>query len=151
MGDHPQAKAVYELESVRLLKLIEKLNLGVDLNGKKMPDGNLELFAGAAVDPQSKSWSGLQRRFERKLMAGAKFFQSQLISDFDKLDRFMNQIAVGCDRPILAGIFLLKSAKNARFLNAKVPGIQIPEHLITRLEKSRKSSLRRYGNSGRTS
>ncbi len=135
-GDHPQAKAVFELESIRLLKLIEKLNLGFDLNDKSLPDGNLELFAGAAVDPQSKSWSGLQRRFERKLEAGAKFFQSQLISDFDKLDQFMNQIAKDCDRPILAGIFLLKSAKNARFLNAKVPGVQIAEHLITRLEKS---------------
>ena len=136
-GDHPQAKAVFELESIRLLKLINsKLNLGFDLNDKELPDGNLEMFAGAAVDPQSKSWSGLQRRFEGKLIAGAKFFQSQLITDFDKLDRFMNQIAIGCDRPILAGIFLLKSAKNARFLNAKVPGVQIPEHLIIRLEKA---------------
>jgi methylenetetrahydrofolate reductase (NADPH) len=136
-GDHPQAKSVFELESIRLLKLINsQLNQGLDLNNKELPDGKLELFTGAAVDPQSKSWSGLQRRFERKLMAGAKFFQSQLITDFDKLDQFMNQIAVGCDRPILAGIFLLKSAKNARFLNAKVPGVQIPEHLIERLEKA---------------
>ena len=135
-GDHPQARSVFELESIRLLKLIGKLNQGVDLNEKKLPDEKLEIFAGAAVDPQSKSWSGLQRRFERKLMAGARFFQSQLITDFDKLDRFMNQVAVDCDRPILAGIFLLKSAKNARFLNAKVPGVQIPEHLIDRLEKA---------------
>lgn len=136
-GDHTQAKAVFELESIRLLKLINnQLNQGLDLNNKELTDGKLELFTGAAVDPQSKSWSGLQRRFERKLTAGAKFFQSQLITDFDKLDQFMNQIAVGCDRPILAGIFLLKSAKNARFLNAKVPGVQIPEHLIARLEKA---------------
>ena len=69
-------------------------------------------------------------------MAGARFFQSQLITDFDKLDLFMNQIAVAFDRPILAGIFLLKSAKNARFLNAKVPGVTIPEHTIDRLEKA---------------
>ncbi len=135
-GDHHQAKGVFELESVRLLQLMNKLNSGFDLNDKPLCDGHLDLFTGAAVDPQSKSWSGLQRRFDRKLMAGAKFFQSQLISDFDKLDRFMNQIAVGCDRPILAGIFLLKSAKNARFLNAKVPGVQIPEHIILRLEKA---------------
>ena len=136
-GDHPQAKAVFELESIRLLKLINnQLNQGLDFNGKQLPDSKLELFAGAAVDPQSKSWSGLQRRFEGKLKAGAKFFQSQLITDFDKLDRFMNEIAIGCDRPILAGIFLLKSAKNARFLNSKVPGVQIPDHLINRLEES---------------
>ncbi|PHV63090.1 methylenetetrahydrofolate reductase [Cyanobacterium aponinum] len=135
-GDHPQAKAVFELESVRLLKLIGQLNEGFDLNNKTLPDGNLNLFAGAAVDPQLKSWSGLQRRFEQKIKAGAKFFQSQLITDFDKLDRFMNEIAKGCDRPILAGIFLLKSAKNAQFINKNVPGVEIPEHIINRLEKA---------------
>lgn len=135
-GDHPQARAVFELESTRLLRLIHKLNQGFDLNDKPLLDGNLELFAGAAVDPQSKSWSGLQRRFEQKLLSGAQFFQSQLITDFDRLDKFMNQIALKCDRPILAGIFLLKSAKNARFINKKVPGVQIPDHIINRLEKA---------------
>jgi methylenetetrahydrofolate reductase (NADPH) len=135
-GDHPQARAVFELESTRLLRLIHKLNKGFDLNDKPLPDGNLELFAGAAVDPQSKSWSGLQRRFEQKLLSGAQFFQSQLITDFDRLDKFMNQIALKCDRPILAGIFLLKSAKNARFINKNVPGVQIPDHIIERLEKA---------------
>jgi methylenetetrahydrofolate reductase (NADPH) len=137
-GDHPQSKAVFELESIRLLKLIEQLNHGFDLHNKPLTDGNLDLFAGAAVDPQSKSWSGLQRRFEAKLMAGAKFFQSQLITDFDKLDLFMNQIAVECDRPILAGIFLLKNAKNALFINKYVPGVEIPETIIKRLEKAEK-------------
>lgn len=135
-GDHPQARAVFELESVRLLKLIDQLNQGFDLNQKSLPDGNLDLFVGAAVDPQSKSWSGLQRRFEQKLKAGARFFQSQLITDFDRLDKFMNQIAAGCDRPILAGIFLLKSAKNARFINKNVPGAYIPEEIIQRLDKA---------------
>jgi methylenetetrahydrofolate reductase (NADPH) len=137
-GDHPQSKAVFELESVRLLKLIGQLNQGFDLHNKPLIDGNLDLFAGAAVDPQSKSWSGLQRRFEAKLRAGAKFFQSQLITDFDKLELFMNQIAVECDRPILAGIFLLKSAKNALFINKYVPGVEIPETIINRLEKAEK-------------
>lgn len=140
-GDHPQAKAVFELESVRLLKLIRQLNEGFDINNNPLIDGNLNLLAGGAVDPQSKSWSGLQRRFEQKIQAGAKFFQSQLITDFDKLDRFMNEIAKGCDRPILAGIFLLKSAKNARFINKNVPGVEIPEHIINRLEKAKNPLL----------
>ena len=81
-GDYPKAKAVFDLESVRLLQLIEKLNSGFDHNQKPLPDEALDLFAGAAVDPQSPSWSGLQQRFERKLTAGAQFFQSQLITDF---------------------------------------------------------------------
>ncbi len=135
-GDHPQAKAVFELESVRLLKLIHKLNAGFDLNDKPLTDGATELFVGAAIDPQCGSWSGLQSRFERKLAAGAQFFQSQLISDFDRLEKFMTQLAVGCNKPILAGIFLLKSAKNAQFINRCVPGVQIPDHLIDRLART---------------
>jgi methylenetetrahydrofolate reductase (NADPH) len=135
-GDHPQAKAVFELESVRLLQLIHKLNAGCDFNDKPLTDGATEFFVGAAIDPQCGSWSGLQRRFERKLAAGAEFFQSQLISDFDRLEKFMTQLAVGCNKPVLAGIFLLKSAKNAQFINRCVPGVQIPDHIIDRLERA---------------
>ena len=133
-GDHPNARGVFELESVRLLKLLQKLNLGLDLNEKPLTDGATNLFVGAAIDPQLSNWSSLQSRFERKLAAGAKFFQSQLISDFDRLEKFMAQIASGTDRPILAGIFLLKSAKNAQFINRCVPGVHIPDHIIDRLE-----------------
>jgi methylenetetrahydrofolate reductase (NADPH) len=136
-GDHQKAKSVFELESVRLLKLISKLNAGVDFNDKSLPDEPLDLFAGAAVDPQLKSWSGLQQRFERKLEAGAQFFQSQMITDFDRLDKFMNQIAPSTDKPILAGIFLLKSAKNAEFINRCVPGVNIPQEIIDRLASAK--------------
>ena len=135
-GDHPNARPVYDLESVRLLRLIHDMNQGIDSNGNPLLDDPTDLFMGAAIDPQSKSWSGLQRRFERKVEAGAKFFQSQLISDFDKLEKFMNGIVAGTDRPILAGIFLLKSAKNARFINRCVPGVDIPDSIIDRLEKA---------------
>jgi len=135
-GDHPTARSVFELESVRLLRLIAKLNLGLDFNDKPLPDGATSLLVGGAIDPQCKSWSGLQRRFERKLEAGAQFFQSQLISDFDCLEKFMDQIAAGSGKPILAGIFLLKSAKNAQFINRNVPGVQIPQEIIDRLERA---------------
>jgi methylenetetrahydrofolate reductase (NADPH) len=132
-GDHPDAKSVFDLESVRLLQLIGKLNRGYDANDKSLKDGATDLFAGAAVDPQHKSWSGLQRRFERKLEAGAQFFQSQLICDFERLEKFMDKIAVSSNKPILAGIFLLKSAKNAQFINKYVPGVNIPQTTIDRL------------------
>ncbi len=135
-GDHQKAKSVFELEAVRLLKLIGKLNQGLDFNDKNLPDQPLDLFSGAAVDPQSKSWSGLQSRFERKIAAGAQFFQSQMITDFEKLDKFMHQIASVSDKPILAGIFLLKSAKNAQFINRYVPGVNIPDSIITRLAQA---------------
>ncbi len=136
-GDHPDAKAVFDLEAVRLLQLIRKMNQGVDCNEKPLTDGALELFAGAAVDPQCASWSGLQSRFERKIEAGAQFFQSQLITDFERLEKFMDKIAAGYKKPILAGIFLLKSAKNAQFINRCVPGVNIPQHIIDRLAQAK--------------
>jgi len=136
-GDHPQAKPVFDLEAIRLLQLIRKMNNGLDSNDRPLTDGATSLFAGAAVDPQSPSWSGLQSRFEKKLAAGAEFFQSQLISDFDLLAKFMQEIAAGCNKPVLAGVFLLKSAKNAKFVNRCVPGVTIPDHIINRLEKAK--------------
>ncbi|NEP59704.1 MAG: methylenetetrahydrofolate reductase [Symploca sp. SIO2G7] len=132
-GDHPEAKTVYDLDSVRLLKIIAGLNQGLAANDKTLTDGTTDLFAGAAVDPQLKSLSALQRRFERKIEAGAQFFQSQLITDFERLDKFMDKVAAGTDKPILAGIFLLKSAKNAQFINKYVPGVNIPEAIIEQL------------------
>lgn len=135
-GDYPKAKAVFDLEAVRLLQIITNLNQGLDGNDKPLPDGAVDLFVGAAVDPQSKSWSGLQSRFDRKINAGAQFFQSQLISDFEILEKFMDKIASAYQKPVLAGIFLLKSAKNAEFINRNVPGVEIPRATIDRLAKS---------------
>jgi len=136
-GDHPNAKAVFDLEAVRLLQLIQKMNQGFDCNDKPLTDGALDIFVGAAVDPQCGSWSGLQSRFERKIEAGAQFFQSQLITDFERLEKFMDAIASGYKKPILAGIFLLKSAKNAQFINRCVPGVNIPQHIIDRLAQAK--------------
>ena len=135
-GDHPKAKSVFDFEAVRLLQAIKKMNTGTDWNDKPLTDGVTDLFAGAAVDPQSPSWSGLQSRFEKKIAAGAQFFQSQLITDFELFDKFMHHIAAGYNKPILAGIFLFKSAKNAEFIKKYVPGVNIPQETIDRLAKS---------------
>ncbi len=137
-GDHKKAKAVFELESVRLLKLITKLNGGQDFNDKKLLDGELDLFAGGAVDPQLKSWYTIESRFAKKVESGAKFFQSQMITDFVRFEEFMGRVAAQHNVPVLAGIFLLKSAKNARFINRCVPGAQIPDGIIERLDHAEK-------------
>ncbi|MEN9224642.1 MAG: methylenetetrahydrofolate reductase [Thermostichus sp. HHBFW_bins_43] len=133
VGDCADARAVFDLESVRLLRLIQRLNNGLDCNGKPLPDGGTRLLAGAAVEPQCRSLSGLERRFNKKLEHGAEFFQSQMVTDFDQLERFMDKLGRPGGKPILAGIFLLKSAKNAQFINRNLPGVQIPEALIQRL------------------
>ena len=136
LGDCKTAKQVSDLEAVRLLKLIRNLNQGTDSNEKPLPDGPVKLFAGAAVDPQLPNLSSLQKRYERKVANGAEFFQSQLITDFDRLEVFMEKVARPLGKPVLAGIFLLKSAKNARFINKHLPGVKIPDSTIARLEQA---------------
>jgi methylenetetrahydrofolate reductase (NADPH) len=132
-GDQPGARAVNELESVRLLQLVESLNRGRDPVQGDLPDGGTAFFAGAAADPQSPSWSGLQSRLRRKQAAGARFIQTQMVTDAKALRRFVDEIAGPLGLPVLAGVFLLKSARNAEFINRVVPGANIPQALIDRL------------------
>ena len=132
-GDQPQARPVNELESVRLLKQVAAFNRGEDPVDGPLPDGPTDLFAGAAADPQSSSWSGLSSRIRRKQQAGARFVQTQMVMDEDCLKRFVDEITAPLGLPVLAGVFLLKSAKNAAFINRVVPGACIPQAIIDRL------------------
>ena len=133
-GDQPSARPVNEFESVKLLQQVEALNRGEDPVKGSLPDGATALFPGCAADPHSRSWSGLQRRLQRKAGAGARFVQTQMVMDPQVLDRFQRELAGPLQLPVLAGGFLLKSAKNALFINRVVPGACIPDHLIERLE-----------------
>lgn len=132
-GDQPRARAVNELESVRLLQLVRQLNLGQDPVQGDLADGATALFAGAAADPQSPSWSGLRSRLRRKSEAGARFIQTQMVMEVEALKRFVGELAAPLGLPVLAGVFLLKSARNAAFINRVVPGACIPQTLIDRL------------------
>ncbi len=135
-GDQPQARAVNELEAVRLLRLVAALNAGQDPVQGNLADGPTSLFPGAAADPQSPSWSGLSARIRRKQEAGARFLQTQMVMDPLALRRFVEEIAAPLGLPVLAGVFLLKSARNALFINRKVPGARIPQSVIERLERA---------------
>jgi len=132
-GDQPEARPVNELEAVRLLRLVSSLNAGSDPVKGLLPDGGIQLFCGAAADPHSPSWSGLASRVRRKAEAGARFMQTQMVMHPDALQRFVEEITGPLGIPVLAGVFLLKSARNAQFINRVVPGAAIPEHLIDRL------------------
>jgi methylenetetrahydrofolate reductase (NADPH) len=132
-GDQPGARPVNELESVRLLQQLRAFNHGEDPVGGSLADGPTALFAGAAADPQSPSWSGLKSRVARKHQAGARFLQTQMVMDVESLKRFVGEITGPIGLPVLAGVFLLKSAKNAAFINRVVPGANIPQAIIDRL------------------
>jgi methylenetetrahydrofolate reductase (NADPH) len=132
-GDQPGARPVNELEAVRLLLQLQAFNAGHDPVSGSLPDGPTALFAGAAADPQSPSWSGLKSRIARKHAAGARFVQTQMVMDAESLRRFVGEITGPLGLPVLAGVFLLKSAKNAAFINRVVPGANIPQAIIDRL------------------
>lgn len=132
-GDQPQARAVNDLEAVRLLQLVRCLNAGEDPVKGALIDGATALFPGAAADPQSASWSGLRSRVQRKQAAGARFLQTQMVMEPSALQRFVAEITGPLALPVLAGVFLLKSARNAEFINRVVPGACIPQALIDRL------------------
>ena len=132
-GDQPAARPVNELEAVRLLQLVGRCNAGLDPVEGTLPDGPTLLFPGAAADPQSPSWSGLASRVRRKQAAGARFLQTQMVMDEAALRRFVEEITAPLGLPVLAGVFLLKSARNASFINRVVPGANIPQAVIDRL------------------
>ena len=135
-GDQADARPVNEFESVKLLRQVSAFNRGDDPVKGMLPDGPTDLFQGCAADPHSRSWSGLQRRLNRKREAGARFVQTQMVMDPLALERFQTELAAPLELPVLAGVFLLKSAKNALFINRMVPGACIPEGLIQRLAEA---------------
>ncbi|MEN9542279.1 MAG: hypothetical protein RLZZ459_2370, partial [Cyanobacteriota bacterium] len=132
-GDQGSARPVHEFESVRLLQQVADFNQGIDPVQGLLPDGATALFAGAAADPQCGSWSGLRSRVRRKQQAGARFLQTQMVTDADCLRRFVEEISGPLGLPVLAGVFLLKSARNAAFINRVVPGANIPQSIVDRL------------------
>tara|TARA_B100001741_G_scaffold291798_1_gene272197 strand:- start:64 stop:603 length:540 start_codon:yes stop_codon:yes gene_type:complete len=121
-------------QRVWLLHQVTAFNRGEDPVKGDLADGPTALFAGAAADPHCSSQSGLLRRLERKREAGARFLQTQMVMDGAVLERFCTDLAAPLELPVLAGVFLLKSAKNAGFINRMVPGACIPDALIARLE-----------------
>ncbi len=133
-GDFPEAKPVFDLDATTLLHTITKLNSGFDLNDHPLK-GHTDLFAGAALTPQAQPLEPVLLAMERKINAGAKFFQTQPVFDTDAFASFMSKInRFGI--PVMAGILLLHSAEQAVNLNTQVPGIHIPDTLIKRLESS---------------
>ena len=133
-GDHRDAKAVFDLDSVQLVQVISKLNSGTNMKDTPLKGGT-DFFIGAVVAPEAEPWESEMIKFEKKIEAGAKFFQTQAVYDMEKFHRFY-EYAKKFDVKILAGILLLKSAKMAHFLNNNVPGVTVPKHLIDELEKA---------------
>ena len=135
-GDQQSAKAVHEFESVKLLKQIQSFNNGIDPSYEVLSDNKTEIFAGAAADPNYMNLKFLKKRTKQKKEAGARFIQTQMIMDKKYLIYFCDEISKPLKLPVLAGVFLLKSYKNALFINKFVPGANIPDQILNRLKES---------------
>lgn len=136
IGDHPDAKAVNDLDVMELISAIKKLESGTDLAGKKL-HGVPQFCIGAAANPCSKDLDAEFNKLRKKIEKGAEFFQTQGIFDAGLFERFHQLLQKEkIPHPILAGIILLKSAKMARFMNEKIPGVVIPQSTIESLEKA---------------
>jgi len=132
LGDHPQAKPVYDLDSVQLIGAIKQLNSGYDMNGNKL-DGSPDFFIGAVVNPGADEIEPEIIKFRKKIASGAQFFQTQAVFDVDRFKKFMKQVK-GSNVPILAGIVLLKSAGMAEYMNENIAGVHVGRNLIDEMK-----------------
>ena len=136
-GDQQDTKPVHEFESVRLLNQIKSFNQGIDPTFEVLKDGATNIFPGAAADPSCGNLKSLKKRTLKKKEAGARFIQTQMIMDKNSLEIFCEEVTRPLNLPVLAGVFLLKSYKNALFINKYVPGANIPENIISRLKEAK--------------
>ncbi|MDC8448691.1 MAG: methylenetetrahydrofolate reductase [Nitrospira sp.] len=132
VGDHKEAKPVYDLDSVQVMQMVQGLNKGHDLAGHKL-DGSTAFTIGAAVTPEADPLGPMLAKFEVKVKAGAQFFQTQAVFHPEQFANFMKAV-----RPykvkVLAGILVLRNHKMAEFMNAHIPGILVPNEMIDELK-----------------
>jgi 5,10-methylenetetrahydrofolate reductase len=134
LGDHPQAMSVYDLDSVQLLWVIGRLNQGFDMMGNELK-GKTDFLPGAVVNPGANTEASFELqlfKMEKKIKAGARFFQTQAVYEADRFAKFMKRVE-GFGVPVLAGIIPLKSVGMARFMNKNVAGVFVPEETIQKM------------------
>jgi len=143
LGDHKQAKSVFDLDSSQLLETVRLLEKGKDLGGNDL-DGAVAFCAGAIVTPEADPLEPQLIKFEKKIEAGAEFIQTQAVYDLDKFKKFMDY-ACRFNIRILAGIILLTSAPMARFMNKNIAGVSVPQELIDEMAGAPKGQALKKG------
>ena len=132
VGDHKDAKPVYDLDTMGLFQAAQTLKRGTDLTGNKL-EGAPDLFIGGAANPGAKDLEVERQKTEKKAELGCQFFQTQAIFDPASFDAFLAKVK-HIKIPMIAGIILLKSGKMARYMNEHIPGISVPESLIQEID-----------------
>ncbi len=132
MGDHPGAKPVFDLDSVSLLHTVCQLEKGVDLGGNALVGEPPKFAKGAVVSPCSDSVDAQLAKMERKVMAGADYFQTQAVFEPEKFICFMEK-AKQFGKPVQLGVIIPKGAGMCKFMNKNVAGVHVPDEMIARL------------------
>ncbi|AEE90743.1 Methylenetetrahydrofolate reductase [Tepidanaerobacter acetatoxydans Re1] len=134
IGDHPEARGVFDMDSVGILQAATKLMNGEDFNGHEL-SGIPEYFLGASVTPLYEPVELQIIKMVKKIQAGARFFQTQAVYDIDVIKGFMDKIK-DLDAKVLVGVIPLKSAGMAKHMNNNVPGIHVPDEIIDKMKKA---------------
>jgi len=132
LGDHPEAMPVFDLDSVQLLSAVKGLMGGKDMAGNDLEGRPPEFCLGAVVNPGAEPLEPQIMKMEKKVAAGAEFFQTQAVYEIDNFADFMKKVK-HLDVPVMAGIVFLKSPAMAKFMNANVAGIHVPDEIINEL------------------
>jgi 5,10-methylenetetrahydrofolate reductase len=137
MGNHPQSKNVYDIDSIQLLQIFKNIrDQKIFQNGEEVK-GEMNIFLGAGESPYADPLEFRALRLAKKIAAGAEFIQTQAIFDVEIFTRWMEEVCrLGLHKKsfILAGVIPVKSAKALRYMKNEVPGVVIPDNLIERME-----------------
>ena len=136
VGDHKEAKPVFDIDSVQLLRMIRVMESGTDIAGNELK-GAPSFCIGASVHPEADAIEPQLVKFDKKVASGAQFFQTQGIFNMGSLRRFM-QYASQFNVKMLAGIIVLSSARMAKYMNSNVPGILVTDAIIEELSTAEK-------------
>ena len=139
LGDHPGAKPVFDLDSVSLLYAVKQLEAGVDLGGNELVGEPPKFAKGAVVSPCSDSLDAQLAKMERKVLAGAEYFQTQAVFEPEKFISFMEK-AKQFGVPVQLGIIIPKNVGMVRYMNANVAGIHVPDDMIEELKADKEKT-----------
>ncbi len=142
VGDHPDAKPVYDLDTMGLFQAAKSLKEGKDLAGKELEGAPRDLLIGGAANPVVDDLETEREKTEKKIELGCEFFQTQAVFDPPLYEKFLEKVSAKggsasggkVKTPFLVGIIVLKSAKMAQFMNDHIPGIRVPQTLIQEID-----------------
>ena len=133
IGDYPQATAVFDIDAIGLVHLINNLNHGIDVGEKRIGDPT-SFLTGVGLDPNSVNSDNEIHRLQLKKEAGAEYIITQPVFDVASLESFMEKVDAG-EMFLIAGIWPLVSLRNAEFMKNEVPGVTVPDEVIARIAR----------------